>query len=83
MPEGSETSNREVNGTRTPDTSDSTPQPPEVVQQSTGDLDDWTWDDMEAERLRGLDFAKHFDALSAVQDDLKTDVVLGQYGDYW
>ena len=45
--------------------------------------DDWTWDDMERERLRGLKIASHFDALSAAHGELRAGEVLGQYGDYW
>ena len=44
--------------------------------------DDWTWDDMEKERLRGLKIASHFDSLSAVQGELRAGDVLGEYRDY-
>ncbi|KAK5727851.1 hypothetical protein LTR17_012394 [Elasticomyces elasticus] len=50
-------------------------------QQSTEDSD-WTWDDMEKERLRGLSTAVHFDKLSAVHSELRAGEVLGEYGDY-
>ncbi|KAK4505882.1 hypothetical protein PRZ48_003847 [Zasmidium cellare] len=45
--------------------------------------DDWTWDDMEAERLRGHEYAAHFDALNNLHGELKADDVLGKFGDYW
>lgn len=45
--------------------------------------DDWTWDKMEQERLRGLQIAMHFDKLSACHNELRDGAVLGQYGDYW
>lgn len=45
--------------------------------------DEWTWDDMERERLRGLSIASHFDSLSAAHGELRVGEVLGQYGDYW
>lgn len=45
--------------------------------------EDWTWGDMENERLRGLKIASHFDALGAAQGELRTGDVLGEYGDYW
>ena len=45
--------------------------------------DDWTWDDMERERLRGLKIASHFDALGAISGELKGGDVLGEFGDYW
>ena len=49
---------------------------------ATQDID-WTWDDMERERLRGLKIASHFDSLGAVSGELRAGEVLGQYGDYW
>ncbi|KAK5173020.1 uncharacterized protein LTR77_003142 [Saxophila tyrrhenica] len=45
--------------------------------------EDWTWNDMENERLRGLEIASHFDALGAAHGELRAGTVLGQYGDYW
>ncbi|UJO14095.1 putative thioesterase atnL [Fulvia fulva] len=45
--------------------------------------DSWTWDDMEKERLRGLELATHFDALNAGHGELRGGDVLGKYGDYW
>ena len=45
--------------------------------------DDWTWDDMERERLRGLKIASHFDALGAIHGELRGGDVLGEFGDYW
>lgn len=47
------------------------------------DDDDWTWDDMEKERLRGLELASHFDALSGVHGELRGGDCLGKFGDYW
>lgn len=55
----------------------------QVTKKEVVDEDDWTWDDMERERLRGLKIASHFDALSAVQNEFRASEVLGQYGDYW
>ncbi|KAK3719658.1 hypothetical protein LTR37_004195 [Vermiconidia calcicola] len=55
----------------------------EAADKSSELDDDWTWDDMEQERLRGLSIATHFDALSAVHGELRAGEVLGQYGDYW
>lgn len=43
---------------------------------------EWTWDDMEKERLRGLKFAQHFDALSGLQGEMKSGEVLGRYHDF-
>jgi hypothetical protein len=51
-------------------------------QQSTED-ESWTWQDMEKERLRGLQTAIHFDKLSAVHNELRGGEVLGEYADYW
>ena len=45
--------------------------------------DDWTWEDMEKERLRGLKLASHFDALAGLHDELRGGDVLGEYGDFW
>ena len=55
----------------------------QVVDVSVGQDEDWTWDDMERERLRGLKVASHLDALSAVHGELRAGDVLGEYGDYW
>ncbi len=55
----------------------------QIPDQPAGQDDDWTWDDMERERLRGLKTASHFDALSAAHGELRAGEVLGQYGDYW
>ncbi|CAK4034036.1 4HBT like [Lecanosticta acicola] len=49
---------------------------------STAD-EEWTWEDMETERLRGLEIAKHFDALGAAHGELRGGDVLGKFGDYW
>lgn len=53
-----------------------------VPSQATDD-DAWTWDDMEKERLRGLELAGHFDALNACHGELRAGDVLGKYNDYW
>lgn len=45
--------------------------------------DDWTWDHMEAERLRGLKYSNHFDALNGLHNELRAGDVLGKYGDYF
>jgi hypothetical protein len=50
---------------------------------ANADEDEWSWDDMEAERLRGLKLAVHLDALNECHGELKADEVLGKYGDYW
>lgn len=54
-----------------------------VAKTSNVQDDDWTWEDMERERLRGLKIASHFDSLGAVSGELRAGEVLGQYGDYW
>ncbi|GAB7340782.1 hypothetical protein MBLNU457_7154t1 [Dothideomycetes sp. NU457] len=42
-----------------------------------------TWDEVEAERRRGMEIAKHFDGLTALQDEFgKSDDVLGKYADF-
>ena len=51
------------------------------AEKADSDDGSWTWDEMEKERLRGLKIASHFDALSAVDKELRADEVLGQYGD--
>lgn len=43
----------------------------------------WTWEDMEKERLRGLELASHFESLSGVHRELRGGDVLGRFGDYW
>lgn len=53
------------------------------VQSQAIDDDAWTWDDMEKERLRGLELAGHFDALNACHGELRAGDVLGKYNDYW
>lgn len=45
--------------------------------------EDWTWEDMEAERLRGLKMASHFDQLSGIHDEIRAGEVLGQYSDWF
>lgn len=45
--------------------------------------EDWTWEDMEAERLRGLKMAAHFDALSGLHEEIRGAEVLGRFGDLW
>jgi hypothetical protein len=45
--------------------------------------EEWTWDDMEKERLRGLELASHFDALGGIHNELRAGEVLGKFGDYW
>ncbi|KAK0342653.1 hypothetical protein LTR91_022167 [Friedmanniomyces endolithicus] len=54
-----------------------------VGDGQTVDDDGWEWNDMERERLRGLETAVHFDKLSAVHNELRAGEVLGEYGDYW
>lgn len=44
--------------------------------------DDWSWDEMEAERLRGLKMASHFDALNGLHDELRAEEALGKYSDW-
>jgi hypothetical protein len=43
----------------------------------------WNWEEMEAERLRGLKMASHFDALSGLHDELKAGEVLGKWSDWF
>lgn len=53
---------------------------------ATGDVveeNDWTWDQMETERLRGLKMASHFDQLSGIHDEIRAGEVLGQYSDWF
>lgn len=45
--------------------------------------DDWTWEMMEAERLRGLKMASHFDQLSGIHEEIRAGEVLGQYSDWF
>ena len=54
-----------------------------VAENRHDNDDDWTWEDMEKERLRGLKIASHFDSLSVAYNELRAGDVLGQYGDYW
>jgi len=51
--------------------------------QKAEDDGEWTWEDMEKERLRGLQTAAHFDKLSALHNELRAGDALGEYGDYW
>lgn len=44
---------------------------------------DWTWEQMETERLRGLKMASHFDQLSGIHDEIRAGEVLGQYSDWF
>lgn len=55
----------------------------EAAEEESGDSEEWTWDDMESERLRGLKLAAHFDALNEGHKELRAGEVLGKYGDYW
>ena len=49
-----------------------------------GEVEDgWTWEKMEAERLRGLNMASHFDQLSGIHDEIRAGEVLGQYSDWF
>jgi hypothetical protein len=45
--------------------------------------DGWTWEHMEAERVRGLKMASHFDQLSGIHDEIRAGEVLGQYSDWF
>jgi hypothetical protein len=54
----------------------------EVVDGETED-ESWTWEMMEAERLRGLKMASHFDQLSGIHDEIRAGEVLGQYSDWF
>lgn len=45
--------------------------------------EEWTWDQMETERLRGLKMASHFDQLSGIHDEIRAGEVLGQYSDWF
>nr|POF11532.1 uncharacterized protein CFP56_44370 [Quercus suber] len=57
-------------------------------EQHDGDVDvdeeeEWTWETMERERVRGLEIAGHFDKLNDAHGELKADVALGRYGEFW
>jgi len=54
-----------------------------AAHQKAESEEEWTWEDMEKERLRGLKTAVHFDKLSAAHGELRGGEALGQYGDYW
>jgi hypothetical protein len=45
--------------------------------------EEWTWEMMEAERLRGLKMASHFDQLSGLHDEMRAGEVLGRYSDWF
>ncbi|KAF2771626.1 4HBT like protein [Teratosphaeria nubilosa] len=51
-------------------------------EQKTSD-EEWTWEDMEKERLRGWKIAMHFDKLGAVHNEFRVGDALGEYSDYW
>ncbi|KAH9832743.1 Thioesterase-like superfamily [Teratosphaeria destructans] len=51
-------------------------------EQKTGD-EEWTWDDMEKERLRGWKVAVHFAKLEAAHNEFRVGDALGEYSDYW
>nr|POE78088.1 uncharacterized protein CFP56_09729 [Quercus suber] len=53
------------------------------VTEPEVDEAEWTWDDMEKERLRGLDLAKHFDAMANSFGTIKGGPVIGRFGNYW
>ena len=54
-----------------------------AAAKASSEQDDWTWGDMERERLRGLSIASHFDGLSELHNEFRASEVLGEYGDYW
>lgn len=54
----------------------------EVTNEEPED-ESWTWEMMEAERLRGLKMASHFDKLSGIHDEIRAGEVLGQYSDWF
>ena len=60
-------------------------EPVKVAEVSESPLQDdsWTWEDMEKERLRGLETARHFGELSRLESELKVEHVLGRFGAYW
>lgn len=45
--------------------------------------ENWTWELMEKERLRGLEIAMHLNKLSGAHDELRAGEVLGKFGDFW
>jgi hypothetical protein len=45
--------------------------------------EEWTWEMMETERLRGLKMASHFDQLSGLHDEMRAGEVLGRYSDWF
>lgn len=55
----------------------------EVVDGEVEEDESWTWEMMEAERLRGLKMASHFDQLSGIHDEIRAGEVLGQYSDWF
>ena len=54
-----------------------------VVEDGEVEDEDWTWEQMETERLRGLKMASHFDRLSGIHDEIRAGEVLGQYSDWF
>jgi len=55
----------------------------DVRSDEQASSDDWSWDEMEAERLRGLKMASHFDALNGLHDELRAKEALGKYSDWF
>lgn len=53
------------------------------VAEEVAEDESWTWEMMEAERLRGLKMASHFDQLSGIHDEIRAGEVLGQYSDWF
>ena len=56
---------------------------PSAAPDANSSDEEWSWDAMEAERLRGLKLAAHFDALNDGHNELRAGDVLGKYSDYW
>jgi hypothetical protein len=55
----------------------------DATEDGNGEDAEWTWDMMEAERLRGLKMASHFDQLSGLHDEMRAGEVLGRYSDWF
>lgn len=76
----------DVSGTATPAEDLVTPTP-NVLEESlfpTDSVDEWTWEKVEAERMKGLKFAEHFAALDSLYDTFDGDgPALGKWADIY
>jgi hypothetical protein len=55
----------------------------DAAEGGDGEDEEWTWEMMETERLRGLKMASHFDQLSGLHDEMRAGEVLGRYSDWF